>query len=110
MLITIDDIRLFPDRTEEIIPQLVKDKYGIKITSFHILKKSLDARNKNDIYWRYRILIDIDESETAGVLNYYEEVKVYAEPELPQMHKASIKEKVVIVGAGPAGQIGRAHV
>jgi uncharacterized FAD-dependent dehydrogenase len=103
MLITIDDIRLFPDRTEEIIPQLVKDKYGIKITSFHILKKSLDARNKNDIYWRYRILIDIDESETAGVLNYYEEVKVYAEPELPQMHKASIKEKVVIVGAGPAG-------
>ncbi len=103
MLITIDDIRLFPDRSEEIIPQLVKDKYGIKITAFRILKKSLDARNKNDIHWRYRILIDIDEADTAGVLNYYEEVKAYIEPEIPLPPKSPVKEKVIIAGAGPAG-------
>jgi hypothetical protein len=103
MLLTIDDIRLFPDRSEEIIPQLVKDKYGIKITTFRILKKSLDARNKNDIHWRYRILIDIDEADTAGVLNYYEEVKVYTESEIFQQPRASVRVRVIIVGAGPAG-------
>lgn len=103
MLIAIDDIRLFPDRSEDIIPQLVKDKYGIRISSFRILKKSLDARNKNDIHWRYRILIDIDEADTAGVLNYYEEVKVYTEPGIFPQPKASVKEKVIIAGAGPAG-------
>lgn len=103
MLVAIDDIRLFPDRSEEIIPQLVKDKYGIKISSFSVLKKSLDARKKNDIHWRYRILIDIDEAETAGVLNYYEEVKVYTEPEPVPRPKVQNREKVIIVGAGPAG-------
>lgn len=103
MLIAIDDIRLFPDRSEEIIPQLVKDKYGIRITTFRILKRSLDARNKNDIHWRYRILIDIDETETAGVLNYYEEVKPYTEPEISPTPGSPRKEKVIVVGAGPAG-------
>lgn len=103
MLIAIDDIRVFPDRSEDIIPQLVKDKYGIKISSFRVLKKSLDARSKNDIHWRYRILIDIDEADTAGVLNYYEEVKVYTEPEPAPAQKVQKKEKVIIVGAGPAG-------
>ncbi len=103
MLIAIDDIRLFPDRTEDIIPQLVKDKYGLKISSFRVLKKSLDARNKNDIHWRYRILIDIDEADTAGVLNYYDEVKIYTEPETHPQPKAQKKVKVIIVGAGPAG-------
>lgn len=103
MLIAIDDIKLFPDRSEDIIPQLVKDKYGLKISAFRVLKKSLDARNKNDIHWRYRILIDIDEADTAGVLNYYEEVKVYAEPEPVPQPKAQKKGKVIIAGAGPAG-------
>jgi len=103
MLITIDDIRISPDRNEEIIPQLLKDKYGITITTFRIIKKSLDARNKNDIHWRYRILIDITEADTAGVLNYYEEVKIYTEPEIPLPPKALKKEKVIIAGAGPAG-------
>ena len=103
MLIAIDDIRLFPGRSEETIPQLVKDKYGIKITTFSILKKSLDARNKNDIHWRYRILIDIEEEDTAGVLNYYDEVKSYTEPEISLPNKACVKKKVIVVGAGPAG-------
>jgi len=103
MLIAIDDIRLSPDREENTIPQIINEKYGLIISEFRILKKSLDARNKNDIHWRYRIVTDTDEADTAGILNYYNEVKAYTEPAPPEMPVPAAKEKIIIVGSGPAG-------
>ena len=103
MLLQIDDIRLSPDRNEEMILHLVEEKYGIKISSFRILNRSLDARNKNDIHWRYRIVIDIPQEDAAGVLGYYDEVKACKEAENAIPLKTAPGEKVIIVGAGPAG-------
>ena len=103
MLLSIDDIRLSPDRKEDTIPQIINEKYGLIISGFRILKKSLDARNKNDIHWRYRIVTDVDEADTAGILNYYNEVKEYTEPAPPEILRPAAKDKIIIVGCGPAG-------
>lgn len=61
--------------------------------TFTIEKKSLDARNKNNIYWEIRILISSDK---------YDDGPPQSTPELEIKYKKRNK-KVVVVGSGPAG-------
>ncbi|MBO5926103.1 MAG: NAD(P)/FAD-dependent oxidoreductase, partial [Clostridia bacterium] len=58
-----------------------------KIKYFKILKKSLDARNKQDIF--YSVNLEISEKLEVAKQKEYKKVK--------------IKANVLVVGAGPAG-------
>lgn len=69
-----------------------------KVKRWRIFKKSIDARNKNDVHFVYTIDIDTDDLKIVSRLT-----KV-AEIEFPKIqNKRKSEYRPVIVGAGPAG-------
>ena len=100
-----------PEDEKAFLQEYTIDK--LKITSdqmrkFEIYKRSLDARNKPDIFYVYsvRFLSDIEES----ILKKNKHNKNLRQVKKPVMYesrltqiKASDDQRVVIVGSGPAG-------
>ncbi len=103
MKIQIDDIELRPGEDEVSLSEIVKRKYRIG-NSFEvtILRRSLDARKKNRIVYRYRLLVDLPD-ETGCALLGEEHVSEYREPDIPEVIKSAADLHVLVVGAGPAG-------
>ncbi len=90
-LITLSDIKLPLGKHEDELLKIAQKKLGAKVKYFSIKKKSLDARDKNNIRYVYTIECS---SENLNV-----EKRVF-----PQIPKEKLPEKpVVIVGSGPAG-------
>lgn len=90
-LITISDIKLPVTTPESELVNVARKKLGGKIGYFAIRKKSLDARDKNNL--RYVYTVECSKEE------YEEEL-----PVLETLPKAKLpKDKVLVVGAGPAG-------
>ncbi len=85
MNIRIDNIKLNIGESEDKLIKIAAKKLGRPLKSFSIIKKSLDARDKNNIYWVYSVVAS-------------DEQVVCAPPERIKKSK-----KAVIVGAGPAG-------
>ena len=83
---TMTDIKLRLGESEERLFQMAERALGRKPKTFRILKKSLDARKKEDIRWVYSIGFSAEEEEK----------------EPPRVRLAS-PPRVVIVGSGPAG-------
>ncbi len=86
----ISNVKVLVGASNEDILLAVAKKANIKpnkIKYFKIIKKSLDARRKNDIF--YNVTADISESPVNLTKREYK--------------KVSSKAKVLVVGAGPAG-------
>ncbi|MCD8307847.1 MAG: FAD-dependent oxidoreductase [Clostridia bacterium] len=82
----LDNIKLNPEESESKLHDLAVKKLGHEPAYFRIIKKSLDARDKKNIFWLYSIVFS-DE--------------VPAEP-APQKKLAN-PPAVAIIGSGPAG-------
>lgn len=102
MKITIDNIVLNPDESEDTIIGKIKDKYHIDISDFSIQKKSLDARKKERIVYRYRITIEVL-PDIAQILLKHPEVSEASELFDSNPNKISTAKPIIIVGSGPAG-------
>lgn len=94
-----------PVTQKQNIKDLLARKLAISkadFTYFKILKKSLDARNKNRIVWIYRILFDT--SVDISKQNLTDVVKV-SSSNISTLHIAPVsnKKKVIVVGMGPGG-------
>ncbi|PKL41072.1 MAG: hypothetical protein CVV44_00090 [Spirochaetae bacterium HGW-Spirochaetae-1] len=103
MKIQIDNITLSPDWKEDEIHRILSERYHITdLQEFRIIKKSLDARDKGNIHYRYRIVVDISDNQALTLLQY-KEVTPYEEhpSSVPAIHKPG--GPVIIVGSGPAG-------
>ncbi len=86
----IDNLKLSPLATEEELLNLAVKKSGFKrsnVKHFKILKKSLDARDKNDIKYVYSVEISDVPIDRASV-------------KLPTL---SSGKKVAVIGFGPCG-------
>ncbi len=86
-------LKLPPNYSETELRSLISKKVNLKDFSFEILKKSLDARKKGNIYWLLNVRV------ISGNLkgeNYI------PNEEIPIPYKKRNK-KVVIIGSGPAG-------
>ena len=90
-LITLSDIKLPVTAPESELFQLAQKKLGGKVGYFAIKKKSLDARDKNNLRYVYTVEFSKDKKEE----------KKEALPTLSPIKRP--KNKVVVVGAGPAG-------
>lgn len=90
-LLTISDIKLPVTANESELVKIAQKKLGCKPNYFAIKKKSLDARDKNNLRYVYTVECSKDA--------YKEE-----NPVLEKLPKAKQPEnKVLVVGAGPAG-------
>ncbi len=86
MIIRIDNIKLNIGEKEDKLLSIARKKLGSRLKQFNIVKKSLDARDKNNIFWVYSVTAS-DEERT----------------EEPAFEKIGNPQTVAIIGAGPAG-------
>ena len=109
MKIQIDNIFLTPDEPADKIPTFILKHFGCQITDYRIVRKSLDARNKSNIIYKYRIVAEVSD-ETAIPLLVNKDITEYREryeraPFPNPVEQTVIKKgsKIIIAGFGPAG-------
>ncbi|MDE6850671.1 MAG: NAD(P)/FAD-dependent oxidoreductase, partial [Clostridia bacterium] len=82
-----DNVKLQIARPESDLVKIAEKRLGAKVKYFKILKKSLDARDKRNIFWVYSIAYS-SENE--------------AEPR-PVCERLENPPEVAVIGGGPAG-------
>lgn len=105
-MIKIDSLKI---TAKEIIDvkQFVLNKYKINpedLKGFIILKKSLDARDKNDIVYIYSIALSLSDNIEKKLIKNNKNISCYEflEYKLPEKKNGN-KPRVIVVGFGPAG-------
>ncbi len=100
-MLRIDNLKIYEDITEEEVfyEALKKNKIEKQDTlDYNIVKKSIDARNKNNVYYNYALNIEVkDENKYPNIKKVAIEEKIDIIP----CRKSSYKP--IIVGSGPAG-------
>lgn len=87
------EIKMHTAYNEDDIKKAVSQKLKIKSFNYHYDLKSLDLRQKKNIHWQIRLLVESEDIKT------FEEVK--PDLELPVSKKR--KKNVAVIGSGPAG-------
>ncbi len=103
-MIRVSNIKIYEDISDEEVFNLVVKKYKIlteNVREWHISKKSIDARKKDDVHYSYSIDIDIKNEDKFLKYKNISKIKDTAIPEIQLNMNKSIKP--VIIGAGPAG-------
>lgn len=88
---TLSDIKLPLGKSESELVKLAEKKLGKKVKYFAIKKKSIDARNKNDV----RLVYTIEFSDTPQPQKV-QKLERLSDNKIP-------KNPVLVVGSGPAG-------
>jgi uncharacterized FAD-dependent dehydrogenase len=107
MPIKLANIRLELNDSEEQLPEKIAQRLGLPrdlIAGYRILRKSLDARGRDDIHFSYVATVDlpaeeVDRVQSVGGLENY----VPDRFEWPEPGKMPLEHRPVIIGAGPAG-------
>lgn len=108
-MLRVRQIRLkITQNTPENLKCLLAKKLKISqdiINNFYIRKQSLDARNKNDIYYVYEI--DVDLKNENKIYNKYKNKDIMISPNMNYKFEQTginkLKNRPIIVGSGPAG-------
>ena len=75
-MLRLDNIKIYEDLTEEDVVRKACEKYNIdfsKITKFVIYKKSIDARNKDNIFYNYVVDVKYSGKKPKGIKEVKEE-------------------------------------
>lgn len=100
-MLKIDNIKISQNLTNEEVISLVLKRNKIStsdVTMSKIIKKSIDARNKNNVHFLYTIAIEVKNE------NKYPKLKKIEEPApLTITKNRTSKYHPIIIGAGPAG-------
>ncbi len=95
------DVKIRKNISDEEVLDVALKKSGIsknEVTFWKIYKKSIDARNKDDVHFVYTIDVELKDKQLCNGLL---EVKEFSFPEIKNNRKSNLRP--VIVGAGPAG-------
>ena len=101
-MLRLENIKIYEDLTEEDVVKKACEKYYIdfsKVNNFVIYKKSIDARNKDNIFYNYTIDVNYSGNKKVKGVKIVPEEKY----ELNIDVKRNSKVRPVIIGAGPAG-------
>lgn len=106
-MIKVDSFKVKPQSNIDLI-SLFCSKYGIAksdIEDFKILKKSVDARKKDNIHYLFSFSVKLYRNLEQKLvsknknISFYKEIKAYSDLK----HFSDSNNKVYIVGEGPAG-------
>ncbi len=86
-------LKLSPDYSEYELRNIIEKEINFNDFSYEILKKSLDARQKGNIYWLLNIRVFSNKLKGDSFIP----VKEFSVPYKKR------KERVVVIGSGPAG-------
>lgn len=87
MIKRLDNVKIPAGKGEDELYELVKKRAGGRLGYFRILKKSLDARDKRNIFWLYSVAYSPDKEND----------------EKPPLEKLKSAPAVCVIGSGPAG-------
>lgn len=87
MIKIVENIKLAIERPESDLLSIVKKKCGAPVKYFKIIKKSLDARDKRNIFWLYTVAYSSSPERE----------------DKPEFAKINSNKKVAVIGSGPAG-------
>ena len=100
-MIRISNIKIYEDIEDKNLIDFVINKYKIKkedIINWYIVKKSIDARKKDDIHYNYSINIELKNEKN------YKHFEKVTKKELPKIKVNNINnKKAIVIGAGPSG-------
>lgn len=103
-MIRISNLKIYEDISNEEIFDIIINKYKISkkdIKSWHISKKSIDARKKRDVHYSYSIDLEVA-NESFYLKN--KNISKIKELEFPAININLNKSSTpVIIGAGPSG-------
>ncbi len=103
MKLVIDNITLPPSIKSPDFKKILNERFStIPLTFIRILHRSLDARKKHAIVFRYRLLVETPD-EYAPSLLAFPDVACYSEKPSIAIEKKHLPQRPLIVGAGPAG-------
>lgn len=101
-MLKLDNIKIREDISDEAVVKTACKKYNIdfnKVKKYSIFSKSIDARNKEDIFFNYSIIVECNREYEEKNKKYRFE---YKEIPLPTFKRKS-NVSPVIIGSGPAG-------
>jgi len=107
MPIKVANIRLELDESEEGLPAKIATRLGLPLTAighWRILRKSLDAREHDDIHFTVAAVVDSPEANLRQI-GSSPELQTYLPERFlwPEPGSIPLRHRPVIVGAGPAG-------
>ncbi|QHI95209.1 FAD-dependent oxidoreductase [Aristophania vespae] len=108
-MLRLTNLRLVLDHSSEALKTAILERLGIDsqdLEEFHIFRRGHDARKRGDIHFVYTIDCKVKNEET--LLNRFkEDAHVNITPDMswapPQLPKAEIRTRPVVIGAGPCG-------
>jgi uncharacterized protein len=86
-------LKLPTDFTTELLRSKISKELRITEFTFQIENKSLDARNKSNIFWLVQVVVTSSEIKGGEVIN----------PDSLDIPYKKRNEQVVVIGSGPAG-------
>ena len=106
-MILVRDLRLMPGEGTDALEKRAAKKLGLRpgeIRVAKLVKRSLDARKKDDIHYVCSLAVEVDEKEEARLLARRKsaDLSPYREKEYP-IPRVETAERPVVVGFGPAG-------
>ncbi len=107
-MIKIDQLKLNVSADENQIKEAVCKKLKININDIRelsVLKRSIDARKKPDIFYVYSIVISLDSKLEGKLLSRFSKdnnINLY-NPKNYAVPKSNNKSRPIVIGAGPAG-------
>lgn len=101
--VIIDNIVLLPGDPLSVLEEKLRQQYGIHgLEIVRILRRSLDARKKNSIVYRYRVLVSVPDN-SAVLLLRNPECSPYHQPQVLEFPSIPHDVRIPVIGAGPAG-------
>ena len=100
-MVRLSNIKIRKDMNEEELFEEIYKKYRINpksVTEKRIIKKSIDARNKNDIFYNYTVEISC---KNEGKIKNAQKVIETKDIVIEIKRKSNVRP--IIIGAGPAG-------
>ena len=106
-MILVRNLRLLPGEKTESLPEKAAKKLRVKrgeILSWHLVRRSLDARHKQDVHYVVTAAFSVRGDEEALISRLHSaDVSLYREPALPHWEPAALLNRPVVIGFGPAG-------
>ena len=102
-MLRIKDIKIKKDFSKEELIKYICEKSKIKLTDvrdFRIYKKSIDARNKEDIFYVYTVDILVEDEK---LYKKFEHIDLEDEAKIDVKVNRKSLLRPIVVGAGPAG-------
>ena len=105
-MILIRNLRLAPEEAPELLRIRAAKKLRLgrgQLDRLHLVKKSLDARKKDDIHYSCAVAVSVPGDEAALLARLHDkDLSLYTQPDYLIPH-VTAGERPVVVGFGPAG-------